>query len=262
MKSTFRSILLVLGFSVLSAIGAERPDAAAALESRGAKVMPKQGAPEVVVFPKRAKAEDLALLADLPSVTMITAQHYTGDAASLEVLHQLPKLGVLNLWDSHEVRDLSVLNGLPVKRLLIGGAMGLGKTGEEYEAIFQLKNLPNLEALLFAHRPHVPTDRHVAHVVETFPNLDTLRLDFGGRKIMQVTRAGVAKLGELKRLKALTVEGAPLPEGMFEELATFEGLERLELKLGGITEPAERAVVDRQIEVLQAKRPRLKIIID
>ena len=250
------TLLLMLSQSLAMALSED--EARAKLESLGGKCTVKDDHVRSVAFPKRSTPEQVALLEFFPETESVGAQHTMAPSESWQVLHRLPKLRPLVVWDSHEIQDLRVFAALPLKTLLLGGTMGLQKGSRQEDAILDVANLPNLTKFFFAHGINAKKDSHITHLRESFPQLTDLRIDIGPKENRTVTAAGIAKLASFQELTRLEFEGGAIPMEFLEIVVKAPKLKELVLRLG---RPEVRVVTPAELEAFQAKYSKLKITI-
>lgn len=151
-------------------------------------------------------------------------------------LREHQQLKRLAIWHAKGISSLEPFSGLSVESLTIGGSMGLrdlnkGNPDKHRDAVLTLKNLPNLKTLSLYHTPLTPDDKHLAHIVQEFPKLEDLRLDFAtprGTKI-NITPSGLKKLHALP-LKKLTIENfQSFSDAHMKALATIPALKQIVL---------------------------------
>lgn len=257
--SKYAVVLLgcLLGCGVTHVHAMSEAEAIDALQAAKARVRERNGEVFSVALPKRAGDELVSLLQYLPSLRSVGAVGNKASAQTWTVLHKLPHLESVNLWDSHSIDDYSFLQGLPLERLLMGGAMGLKGTDGEADAILAVKDLPNLRRLLFAHRPHVRNREHLMHLITTFPDLVELRVDFWGVD-SEVTPEVFDEIRALKHLEALTIEGAKLYPEFLNTIAAMPTIKRLDLRLNGNRSLEQ----DGHIAAFQAARPDVEVRVE
>ncbi len=153
-----------------------------------------------------------------------------------EFLRSLPRLRKLTLWHGHHFKALEAFNGLSVESITFGGCMGLRDINRDdpeaqRDALLTLDDLPNLTSLTVYHSPLTPDDSHLIHIVEHFPKLTELRVDFAAPRDQEIniTADGIAKLAKLK-LTYLGLENAESfsPE-TFAKIGEIKTLTRLHI---------------------------------
>lgn len=149
-------------------------------------------------------------------------------------LHDLPNLRKLTIWHGKHFSSLEPFSGLGIEALTVGGCMGIrdlnkDRPERQRDVILTLTNLPNLTFLNLYHSPLAPRDEHLAHIVENFPKLTELRLDFNAPRGFQkaTTAAGLTKLQSLP-LRILSLENIDaFTPGHMKAVAGIETLEHL-----------------------------------
>lgn len=129
-------------------------------------------------------------------------------------LKSLTKLKRLSIWHGHEFTTLTPFSNLSIESLTVGGCMGLRDKNQDNiqkfrDAVLTLKQLPNLKRANLYHSPLTPDDAHLRHIVNEFPKLEDLRLDFSAPRgtTTSITPAGLASLQSLS-LSVLSLENA------------------------------------------------------
>ncbi len=265
MKSVRFFLALVMILPSL-ALSEDEASVIALFEQAGARVTKDQNGHAVKLFsggnPPHpvADLQKLAVLKHLEEIALNAPQAGNEDWGFLE---ELPNLRKLTIWHCKTIRSLKPFTGLKIEGLTVGGSMGIRDLNkdtpeDQFNVVLTLQDLPNLTYLNLYHCPTVPTDAHLAHIVEHFPKLEELKLDFAAPRGFEtaITPEG---LGQLKKL--------PLRKLHLEHLETFTPDH---MKVIAEIEPLEGVVLDARksqsdptelAAVLQTARPELEVVV-
>lgn len=175
--------------------------------------------------------QQIAAMENLEELALNSPAAGNDDWGFLQELKQLRKL---TIWHGKYFSGLEPFSDLPIESLTVGGCMGLrdlnkDEPEKQRDAVLTLSRLPKLKSLTLYHSPLAPADVHLAHIVENFPQLEDLRLDFNAPRGFETTTtpAGLADLNRLP-LKVLSLENVNTftPEHM-SAVAGIETLESL-----------------------------------
>ena len=207
----------------------------------------------------------LQQIGELTHLTNVGINMSPADDSQWGFLAKLPKLKQLKIWHGHHFRSLDIFNGLAVEELTVGGCMGLYRLNKSepdkaQNVITTLDKLPNVKKLVLYHSPVAPDDAHLEHLVNSFPGVTQLRVDFiaPGRGPSRITGKGLRCLSRLP-LTHLTIENADTLSGEdLAVLATLNTLKRLEVftAKGSKTSEGKYRALLVQFEKL---RPEIKV---
>ncbi len=219
-------------------------------------------------------AGNLALLQEMASLEELYLDNTPKMDALLGSLPELPRLKKLTLGTGLTDEGLLCLRMLPSLEALMIGPSRITGTGlatltnipslrvlelhqadlpapQDWAALGKLSLLERLELM---HTRSKVTDAHVAGLVdlEALEDLTLSAIVVRDRQAiarLDVTDEGLTHLAKLKRLKRLSLTGAPITDEGLQKLATLPQLERLELWACGVTEQG--------LEQLKQKLPAL-----
>jgi len=255
--------IAVLSLAVARAeLPSTEADIIAHLEGKGAKFK-LDGDGEPVRLQHGGKpaldAAEYALIGKLESLEQIALNGAPLVDGEWAWLKELPKLRSLTIWHAGKFASLSNFSELPLESLTVGGCVGVTRLPQTVEGkrdgILELEGLPELRKLSLYHSPLAPDDAHLAHVVESFPKLEDLRLDFKAPRGVEgeITPEGLAGLAELS-LKVLWIEnleGFGVPH--FEAIAGIETLEKL------IVDVRRASVPEAELAAFREARPKVEV---
>ena len=211
--------------------------------------------------------DDLQRIGELVHLEELAINAPPADDTQWGFLQSLPKLRKLTIWHGHHFRNLEAFNGLPVESITFGGCMGIRNLnrenpGAQRNAATTLTDLPNLKSLTLYHSPLTPDDSHLAHIVENFPGLTELRIDFAaprGQEI-NITAKGIAALAELK-LTYLGIEnGEDLSAETFAGIGEIATLKRLHIyPARGDAAEASLASYEKLVATVTSELPDLEV---
>ena len=177
--------------------------------------------------------QELQQIGELTHLTNVGINLSPADDSQWGFLAKLPNLKQLKIWHGHHFRSLHIFNGLPVEELTVGGCMGLYRLNKSepdkaQNVIMTLDKLPNVKKLVLYHSPVSPADAHLEHLVNSFPGVTQLRVDFvaPNRGRTRITGEGLRCLGRLP-LTHLTIENAHSLSA--EDLAGLASIKTLKL---------------------------------
>ncbi len=177
-------------------------------------------------------------------------------------LRKLPRLKTLSIWHGHAFATLEPFSGLKVESLTIGGCMGLrdlnkGDADKLRNAVLTLEDLPNVKRARLYHSPLLPDDRHLAHLVEQAPRLESLNIDLAAPRDSEtnVTPEGLAVLAKLP-LVELGIENAKsLGPDHFAAIAKIKTLDAL------LVDARRQPVSDAGLARFRELRPDVEIVV-
>lgn len=154
-------------------------------------------------------------------------------------LQRLTRLRLIRIWHGHYFSSLAPFAGIQAEDILFGGCMGLRNLNQDdpdklRNAALTLRDFPKVKTLSLYHSPLTPDDSHLAHLahlVEEFPGLTDLRVDFAaprGQEI-NITPKGLAGLSKLKLTRFAVENSEGLTPAHFAALAEIETLETLHI---------------------------------
>lgn len=207
-----------------------------------------------------ADLQKLAALKNLEEIALNAPQAGNEEWGFLE---ELPNLRKLTIWHCKTISSLKPFTGLKIEGLTVGGSMGIRDLNkdtpeDQFNVVLTLQDLPNLTYLNLYHCPTIPTDAHLAHIVEHFPKLEDLKLDFAAPRGFE-TAISPEGLGQLKKLplKKLQLEHietfTPAHMKTIAEIASLEGVVLDARK--SQSDPSELAAV------LRTARPDLEVVV-
>lgn len=215
MKEIITLALLFAAISINAAPDAEETAAITLFEEAGARLTRGDDGHVIKLFsggkPPHS-VEDLQKIAAMEKLEELALNSPAAGDDDWGFLHDLPNLKKLTIWHGKYFSDLTSFSGLTIKALTIGGCMGIRDLNKEQpekqrDAVLTLTDLPNLTFLNLYHSPLAPGDEHLVHIVENFPKLTDLRLDFNAPRGFETTTTpdGLTKLQSLP-LQILSVE--------------------------------------------------------
>ncbi len=255
-----QSFLSLLAISCVSAFSA---DPVPTLTKLGFSVHKDRSGKTIRLMGKSGKdlsPADYGLIGKLKTLESIGLNATTLKDSEWGFLHELPKLKRLAIWHAKGISSLKPFSGLQVEGLTVGGSMGLRDNhlkdvAKHRDAVLTLKNLPNLKALSLYHTPLTPDDSHIAHIVNEFPTLEDLRLDFATPRTTEVniTPAGLARLQSLPLTKLTIEKIQPLNPKHMEAIAGIKTLKTL------VLDARKKAIDPSLIKAVADLRPELNI---
>jgi len=272
-KRSASAFLALISSTVLifaSIAGADESDAVAFFQQRGERVTTDAEGHAVKLFvggKPELTVEELQRIGELTHLEELAINAAPADGSQWAFLKSLTKLRKLTLWHGHHFDSLKAFNGLPVESITFGGCMGLRDLNRENpdaqrNAVLTLDDLPALTSLTLYHSPLTPDDAHLAHIIEHFPKLTELRVDFAaprGQEI-NITPEGISGLAQLK-LTYLGLENAEsLSPETFAKIGDIQTLTRLHIyPARGDEAEASIAQYETLVKTLRSDLPELEV---
>ena len=267
--SSIVTILLGAALFIADAT-ADESDAIAFFQDRGERVTTDTAGHAIKLFvggKPELTVDELQRIGELNHLQELAINTAPANDGQWQFLKSLTELRKLTLWHGHHFKSLEAFNGLPVGSLTFGGCMGLRDLNREdlnaqRNTVLTLHDFPNLTSLTLYHSPLTPDDSHLAHIVEHFPGLTELRLDFAaprGQEI-NITADGIAKLAKLD-LTYLGLENAEtLSPETFAKIGEIDSLTRLHIyPARGDKAEASIARYETLIKTLSTSLPDLEV---
>lgn len=264
-----RCSILAIWFSALSVFVSAAPstDEAATIAlftEEGARITLDSEGHAVKLFSggkPQHSVEDLQKIGTLEHLEELALNAPAAGNDDWKFLHEMAALKKLTIWHGHEFSSLEPFCDLPIEALTVGGCMGIRDLNKDQpekqkDAVLTLTGLPNLTFLNLYHSPLAPDDAHLKHIVEHFPKLEELRLDFHAPRGFETTTTpdGLARLRKLP-LKILSLEN--INSFSTEHMVAIAGIDSLEsLLIDARKNPFD---TEPLVEAIREKRPELDI---
>lgn len=268
--ATKAACILICLISSLTAASADDSGAIAFFQQHGGRITTDDKGHAIKLFVGGKPAlsvDELQRIGELTHLQELAINAAPANDDQWEFLKSLNHLRKLTLWHGHHFKSLQSFNGLAVESITFGGCMGLRDLNRDApeaqrNSVQTLRNLPNLTSLTLYHSPLTPDDSHLIHIVEHFPKLTELRVDFApprGQKV-NITADGIAKLAKLK-LTYLGLENADtLSPETFAKIGDIKTLTHLHIHPArGDKAEASLASYESLVKTLSASLPDLEI---